>query len=172
MLTLSLLRHGQSSWDDPDLNDHERPLSKHGRNAAEIISDYIAEHGLVPDYILCSTAVRARETLDVLLSRLGSLQPEIVLEPALYLATPTAMLGIIRETARSVRHLMIIGHNPGLHALALDLTGSGLRRDITSMAVKFPSGALAVLTFEENDWTEIRPAAGRLVQFVATRSVA
>ena len=104
--------------------------------------------------------------------RLGSLQPEIALEPALYLATPTAMIGIIRETARSVRHLMIIGHNPGLHALALDLTGSGLRRDITSMAVKFPSGALAVLTFEENDWTEIRPAAGRLVQFVATRSVA
>ena len=172
MLTLSLLRHGQSSWDDPDLIDHERPLSKHGKDTAKIISNFIADHGLVPDRILCSSAVRARETLDVLLNRLGPPQPDITLEPALYLATPTVMLGFIRETARSVRHLMVIGHNPGLHALALDLTGSGSRRDITSMAIKFPSGALAVLTFEANNWSEVRPAASRLVHFVAARSVA
>lgn len=172
MLTLSLLRHGKSSWDDPDLGDHDRPLAERGRAAARIVGDYMAEHGLVPELVLCSTAVRTRETLEILLSRLGPNAPETVIEAALYLAPATVMLGVIRETARTARHLLVVGHNPGMHALALDLTGSGLRREIASMAVKFPTCALAVLTFEADDWTEIRPAAGRLMLFVAPPTLA
>lgn len=172
MLTLSLLRHGKSSWDDCDLDDHERPLSERGRTAAEIIGDHIAGHGLMPDHIICSSALRAHETLQIVLSRLGLPSPETTLEPSLYLATATGLLGIVRQTARTVRHLLVIGHNPGMHALALDLTGSGLHRDITSLALKFPTCALAVLTFEADDWAEVRPAAGRLTLFVAPSALA
>lgn len=172
MLTLSLLRHGKSSWDDPDANDHERPLAERGRQAARILADTIAAHGLVPDLVLCSSALRARETLDLVLPQRSRAATEVVVEGALYLAPATVVLGLVHKAARSVRHLMIVGHNPGLHALALDLTGCGLRRDIASLAVKFPTCALAILTFEADDWAEIRPAAGRLVLFVAPRSFA
>lgn len=172
MLTLSLLRHGKSAWDDPTLDDHERPLAQRGKSAAEEMGAYMVAHGLRPDLVLCSSAVRTRQTLNQVLARLAAPAPKVAMEPALYTATPTSMLACIRGTAPEVRHLAIIGHNPGMHALALDLTGSGLRRDIASMAVKFPTCALAVLTFEADNWTDIRPAAGRLVRYVLPRSLA
>lgn len=169
MLTLSLLRHGKSSWDDPDLDDRERPLAERGREAARIMRDTIAARCLPPDLVLCSSALRARETLEIAISESDPAAPQVVIEEALYLAPATVLLGLVRKTARTARHLLIVGHNPGLHALALDLTGHGLRRDIASMAVKFPTCALAVLTFESDDWAEVRPAAGRLALFVAPR---
>lgn len=172
MLTLSLLRHGKSAWDDPKLDDHERPLARRGRVAAEEMGAYIAAHGLRPDLVLCSSAVRTRQTLNQMLIQLGPPAPKTVIERALYLATPTTMLACVRRTASEAQHLMLIGHNPGMHALALDLAGSGLRRDIASMAIKYPTCALAVLTFEAEDWAEIRPAAGRLLLFMPPRSLA
>ncbi len=167
MLTLSLLRHGKSSWDeDGELEDHERPLTRRGRSAARAMGAYIAAHGPRPDRVLCSSAARNRQTLDEVLTELGSPAPDVAVEPELYLAPATAMLDHVRRTGAGVRSLMLIGHNPGLHALALELTGCGLRRDIASMAVKFPSCGLAVLTFEASDWAEVRPASGRLVLFL------
>lgn len=172
MLTLSLLRHGKSSWDDPDVDDHERPLAERGRNAARDIGGVIGARRPPPDLVLCSSALRARETLEIALAQRGSATPEVVIQELLYLAPATVLLGLVRKTARTVRHLLIVGHNPGLHALALDLTGCGLRRDIASMALKFPTCALAMLTFEADDWAEVRPAAGRLALFVAPGSLA
>lgn len=165
MLTLSLLRHGKSAWDDPRLDDHDRPLAKRGRIAAAEMGAYIAAHGLKPDLLLCSDAVRARQTLKLVLDCFGAPTPKAKIEPELYLATPTTMLDHVHRTANDVRHLTIIGHNPGMHALALDLTGRGQRRDIASMAVKFPTCALAVLTFQTDDWTKVRPATGHLELF-------
>ena len=172
MLKLSLLRHGKSAWDDPKLQDHDRPLARRGRAAAEEIGAYMAAHGPKPDLVLCSSAVRARQTLNLVLVRLGAPAPKVTIEPALYLATPTTMLASVRRTAGHVRHLAVIGHNPGMHALALDLTGSGERREIASMAMKYPTCALAVLTFEIDDWADVRPASGRLELFVVPRSLA
>lgn len=172
MLTLSLLRHGKSSRDDTDLDDHERPLADRGRRAAASMGAYIAGHGLAPDLVICSSALRARETLDILLSQLAPPEPQTVIEPVLYMASASLMMQVIRQTATGVRHLLIVAHNPGLHGLALDLTGSGLRRDIASMAVKFPTCALAVLAFETDNWEDVRPAAGRLDRFVPARSLA
>jgi phosphohistidine phosphatase len=172
MVTLSLLRHGKSSWEDSDLSDHDRPLAAIGRRAAADVGAYIASHDLIPDLILCSSALRARETLDCILPKLGSHKPKVEIEPALYLAPATRMLHVVRQTPASVRHLLLLAHNPGLHGLALDLTGRGLRRDIASMAMKFPTCALAVLTFETDNWHDVHPAAGHLDRFVAPRSLA
>ena len=82
------------------------------------------------------------------------------------------MLEIVQRTPPTVQHLLVLGHNPGLHGLSLNLTGSGLRRNIATMAIKFPTCALAVLTFDVTSWTEVRPAKGRLTRFVLPRTLA
>lgn len=166
MLTLSLLRHGQSAPDDAVTDDHERPLSSGGRTDAEAIGAYLAAHGPRPDLVLCSSAVRARQTLAIVLAQLGEPAVEVIVKEGLYLASATAMLAAVRQTAGRLGSLLLVGHNPGMHALALELTGSGLRRDIAAMAMKFPTCGLAVLTFATGDWTELRPASGQLVKFV------
>lgn len=172
MLTLLLLRHGKSSWDDAGLDDHERPLSARGRRAAEAMGAYLTTHGPRPDFVISSSAVRTCQTLDRVLLQLGPPTPGVAVEPELYLATASAMLDRVRRTGTEIRSLMLIGHNPGMHALALELTGNGLRRDIASMAIKFPTCALAVLTFETGDWPNVRPASGRLELFLQPRSLA
>ena len=172
MLTLLLLRHGKSSWDDAELDDHERPLSARGRSAAEAMGAYLATHGPRPDFVISSSAVRARQTLDRVLLQLGPPAPGATIEPELYLAPASTMLDHVRRTGAEIRSLMLIGHNPGMHALALELTGSGLRRDIASMAIKFPTCGLAVLTFDTDAWTDVRPASGRLELFLPPRSLA
>lgn len=169
MLTLSLLRHGKSSWAETNLDDHERPLAERGRSAAETMGAFMADRGLRPDFVLCSTAERARATLRLVLTRLGPPAPEVVHDPGLYLAAATTLLSRLRQARSGVRHQLLVGHNPGLHALALELTGIGLRRDIATMAMKFPTCGLAVITFESEDWGQLRPAAGRLELFMPPR---
>lgn len=133
---------------------------------------YLAMHGPRPDFVISSSAVRARQTLDRVLLQLGPPAPGVAVEPELYLATASEMLDRVRRAGAEIRNLMLIGHNPGMHALALELTGNGLRRDIASMAVKFPTCGLAVLTFETDDWANVRPASGRLELFLPPRSLA
>ncbi|PZN15916.1 MAG: histidine phosphatase family protein [Proteobacteria bacterium] len=172
MLTLSLLRHGKSSWDDPDLEDRLRPLADRGRRAARKMGAYMERHGLVPGLILYSDAVRTIETLELVLSEFPPPRPPAQPEPALYLAPASTMLEFVQRTPPTVQHLLVLGHNPGMHGLALHLTGSGLRRDIATMATKFPTCALAVLTFDAISWSEVRTAGGRLNRFVLPRTLA
>lgn len=169
MLTLSLLRHGKSSWDDPDLDDFDRPLAKRGAKAAAAMGRYLARENLKPDLVLCSSAVRARATLALVLPELGLPAPEVVYDDALYLATPAVLLGRLRKLDGAVKHVLLVGHNPGLHALALELTGDGNRRNISALATKFPTAGLAVIGIPGGRWDALRPASGRLERFVTPR---
>lgn len=166
MLTLSLLRHAKSSWADPGLDDYERPLAKRGANAAAEIGKYLKRQKLRPDLILCSAAVRTRATLELVLAELCSPAPEVRYDDALYRTSPAIMLGGLRKIDTPYRHVMMIGHNPELHALSLKLIGGGRRKDIAALATKFPTAALAVLTFDAAGWSKIRAASGRLERFV------
>ena len=132
MLTLSLLRHAKSSWADPGLDDYERPLAKRGAKAAPDTGKYLKRQKLRPDLILCSGAVRARATLDLVLAELGSPAPEVRYDDALYRTSPTIMLGALQKIGTPYRHVMMIGHNPELHALSLELIGDGRRKDIAA----------------------------------------
>lgn len=170
-LTLSLLRHGKSSWDDPDLDDHARSLNARGRAAADAMGAFMATRKLIPDLVLCSDAARTRATLQRVMMHFAKTPPKVSTESGLYLASATTMLARVRETAPDVRHVMMVGHNPGMHALALDLVGSGARRDIATLAMKFPTCGLAVLTFDVDTWMKIRPASGRLVSFTVPRQL-
>ncbi len=171
MLTLLLLRHAKSDW-SADLGDHERPLNKRGTKAAPRVARHIAESNLAPDRIICSDAVRARGTLSLVLPELPPPPPHVEIEQQLYLASPETVLDVVHQHATgNDRHLMVVGHNPGMHALALTLVGSGNKSALTSMAMKFPTAALAVITFETENWSEIGPAGGKLESFVIPRDL-
>lgn len=170
-LTLMLLRHAKSGWDDPTLADIERPLSPRGIQAAPSMGAYIAGEHLVPDLVLCSSAVRTRQTLVLILPHLGNPSPPIVHEHGLYLAAASELISRIRAIAPGPRRVMLIGHNPGMHAAAMTLAGSGRRHDITALASKFPTAALAVLTFDCPHWRDVRPTSGHLAAFATPRTL-
>ena len=167
MLTLMLLRHAKSRWDDPSLEDFERPLASRGREAAVRMGAYMARQKLAPDLILCSSAVRARQTLELVRPHLGN--PATEFADALYLATPAALLARVRKLGADVAAVMLIGHNPGLHTLAVSLSGGGEKAGLAALAAKFPTAALAVVTFATRDWPAIAPGSGRLAEFMAPK---
>jgi len=174
MLTLSLLRHAKSSWDEPALDDHDRPLAKRGKKAAPEIGAALAAMGLRPDRVVCSGAARARETLLLVLAKLGAPAPQIAYDDAVYMATPAALLARLRKIGAAPehgapRHVMLVGHNPGLEELALMLVGSGAADDRARMAEKFPTAAIAVIAFNVDSWSAIEPGAGRLEHFLTPR---
>jgi phosphohistidine phosphatase len=172
MLTLTLLRHAKSSWDDPALDDHDRPLAKRGTKAAPEIAKYLKHEELLPNLILCSGAVRTRATLALILAEVGRPAPEIRYDDTLYLAAPETILQRIQSVEPDHTHVMVIGHNPGMHALALELTGGGERKAVAALATEFPTAALAVLTFDAAQWRDIKTASGRLEHFVTPRRLA
>jgi phosphohistidine phosphatase len=170
MLTLSLLRHAKSSWSDARLKDCERPLNERGERAAPRMGAFMARRGLVPDLVLCSTALRARETLDLVLPRFqGRGGPSVVYEDALYLASPATLLRFIHAVEGDARHVMIVGHDPGLHSLALQLAASGRGDDMQALEDKFPTTGLAVIDFDVEAWSDIQPGSGRLLIFMTPK---
>lgn len=169
MLTLSLLRHAKSSWDDLDLDDFERPLAKRGVTAAPQMGQVLRELDLKPDLVLCSTSVRTRATLALVLLELGPPPPEVHYEDGLYLATPPKMLSYVRKVEDGTRHVMLVGHNPGTHSLALELTGMARREDMADLASKFPTAGLAIMTFEAERWRDVKSGTGHLKVFMTPR---
>src|SRR5262249_52622573 len=151
MLTLTLLRHAKSSWEEP-LDDFDRPLAPRGEKAAPEIGAALAARGLHPDLILCSGALRARETLALVLPNVGEPSPIVVFDDALYMAAPRTLLRRLHVIAPALqretpRHVMLVGHNPGFEELALLLIGSGSAEDRAQLATKFPTAGTAVITF-------------------------
>jgi phosphohistidine phosphatase len=172
MLTLSILRHAKSSWDDYDLSDHERPLSKRGTRAAADVGRHIVQSGRRPELILSSDSVRTRGTVAILLSELGAPAPEVFYESSLYLAEPVTLVGRLRRVDSDIKHVMLVGHNPGLHAISLSLIGNGDRKDLQRLAMKFPTAGLVTISFPEDDWSNIKPGAGTLMEFITPRELA
>ena len=133
---------------------------------------HLARKGLKPDLILCSDAVRTQATLALVLPKLSPPPPHVVFEEALYLARPDTILDVIRSNVEeATKSVMVIGHNPGLHALALTLIGDGNKKGLRQLAMKFPTAALAVITFDTAHWPEIGPTLGNLASFVTPREV-
>lgn len=172
MLTLTLLRHAKSSWDDPELGDFDRPLAPRGEQAAPRIGAAMVAEKLKPDLIVCSSALRTRQTLALVMVQFAKPIRDIVYEDDIYLATASSLLARIRAVERQASHIMIVGHNPGLHALALELVGDGRRKSIVALARKFPTGGVAVIDFEEAaSWTDVRAASGSLRLFLTPRTL-
>jgi phosphohistidine phosphatase len=146
MRTLMLLRHAKSSWDDPDLADHERPLTRRGKEAAARMGQLLAEEGLAPDLILSSTAVRARKTAQAAAKASGH-AGEVQLLESLYLATAGKLMGEVQALApETARRVLVVAHNPGMEDLVAILSGQKER---------FPTAALAVFVVDIDDWRSL-----------------
>jgi phosphohistidine phosphatase len=164
---LYLLRHAKSSWKQQGLADHDRPLARRGRRAAKAISRHLREQGVEPELVLCSTARRARETLEGIEPALG--RGKVRVEPELYGARPAELLARLHEVAPRVRSVMVIGHNPGVEQLALLLARDGPR--VGDLETKFPTGALATLSFSGPGWPALDRDTAELIEFVRPRDL-
>jgi phosphohistidine phosphatase len=161
---LELLRHAKSSWADPDIADHDRPLNARGRTAAALVGRHMHEQTPAPDLVLCSSATRTRQTLQLLELGAGA---QVRFEDELYGAGAAGLLAQLRAVPATVGTVLLIGHNPGIE----DLTRM-LDRDGLTSVQKFPTAALAVLRFDIGAWKELHPGIGHLVTFFTPRDLA
>jgi phosphohistidine phosphatase len=169
MHQLLLLRHAKSSWHDNKLADRDRPLNERGRRAAAAMRQAMQQLGLAPDLIMVSPARRTLETLDALEPWDDTpLQEQL---EALYLATPTQMLGILHEVPETVRSVLLIGHNPGMHDLAQALAAGAAPTEAgRRLADGYPTGALAEFAVA-GPWMRLGPGGARLTRFITPREL-
>lgn len=170
-MRLLLLRHAKSDRSQQGLRDHDRPLNARGRKAGALLGRYMADHGLVPDHAIVSTATRTRQTWD-LLAAAWPKAPAPAFDDRLYNAHPDAILKVVRETQPGTPILLVLAHNPGLEELALALTGEDTSATRHRIAAKFPTAGLAIIDFPGADWHKIHNAQGRLVDFITPKTIA
>jgi len=172
--TLYLLRHAKSdqSVGEPAVKDHHRPLAPRGIRAAERMAKYFAAQVIMVDRVYCSTATRTRETFDLV--REGLENPSVSYRDKLYLASCDDLMAFIQSIPDAIKSAMIIGHNPGFHDLALDLTaraGAGQSKALDRMRAKFSTGALCTLNFDISSWKKVDAGVGLLTGYVRPRDL-
>ena len=145
--------------------DFDRPLKGRGRRSGRAMGAHLATMGMIPDLILCSTARRTVETLDLLIPHLGD-TTRCDLTDGIYEAGAGSILGLVARQSDGLESVMVIGHNPGLEFLAHELTGGGKKALRDTMAAKFPTGTLAVLKADVDRWRDLRPGGAKLTAFV------
>src|SRR5262245_34365294 len=165
MRTLYLLRHAKSSWEDPALPDRDRPLAPRGRRDAKRLGKHLRGLKVPPELVLCSSAARTQETLELLGP--GLAEAAIFVEEQLYGASSEVLLERVRAVPGEVASVLLIGHNPGVHDLARMLASSGA--DLERLEAKFPTGALATLALPP--WRKLRPHDAELVAYVVPKQL-
>lgn len=172
MRRLMLLRHAKTENDAPSGRDQDRRLDKRGRHDAAEIGGWIGRHPPFPDLVLVSHAVRAHQTWEIAWEAMKELvpEPEVELMPELYGADVSQLLETVRDACSAdPKRLMIVGHNPGMHELALALAGSGDPAGRKALTDNLPTSGLAVFDFDIDDWTDVAFRRGRLVLFVSPK---
>ena len=169
MKTLWLLRHAKASAGGAGLSDRDRPLSPRGRDAAERIGRHLAEREVRPELVLCSPALRTRETIELVQKGLG-VALTVDLEEELYLASERDLRKRIEQTADDVTSVMLVGHNPGLGELALRLAVRGVRDALAALREKVPTGALAEFRIDSQRWRQFARGC-ELVAFVTPKAL-
>ena len=176
MRRLMLLRHAKTEHDAPTGRDQDRRLDQRGRLDAAAIGTWIGRHPPLPDAVLVSTAVRAQQTWEIARDAMKDAvrdqvpQPKVELLDELYGAEPAQLLRIIRLAGvTDPARLMLIGHNPGMHELALMLAGSGDAAAKKSLEDNLPTAGLAILDFAVDDWNGVAFRRGELVRFTSPK---
>jgi phosphohistidine phosphatase len=153
VLRLTLIRHANAEWKDSSFDDVERPLNPRGMREAESIGKLLMEQKLVPDVMLVSTAQRTKQTAEILLRRLDLPARRVQFSEQLYLARPDAILALAQATAAAVRHLAIVGHNPGISELARSLAPEA------APVGDLSTGSACTLTFVVESWAGLAAAS-------------
>jgi phosphohistidine phosphatase len=173
MTTLYLLRHAKAEPGGASLPDHDRPLAERGRRNARALAAWLRDRREGPpalDLVLCSTARRARETLEPLLA-IWPAPPPVLYERGLYLCGPSAILMRLQRLAAGQDRVLVVGHNPDFHQLATWAAGSGADAALAALREKYPTGALAVIDFGAAGWRDVEAGSGRLTTFMPPRNL-
>ena len=152
MKTLFLLRHAKSSWNDPNLQDFDRPLNARGRKAAELIATYIKKQKVFPDLVISSPAVRARETIEIIVKAV-KLPAELRFDQRIYEASALALIEVISQIEEDKSKVLLVGHNPGMENL-LEM--------LTSEVVQMATGTLAKIDLKTARWSKALEGQGKL----------
>lgn len=170
MLRLLILRHAKSDRSVSGASDLDRPLNARGRDTAPRIGAYMARHKMIPDLVLCSTAKRTRETLELVMAKFDG-EPPVRFDERLYTATPERILDVLHAASGGASTVLVVGHNPGLQALAVLLIASGDLDARERLHEQFPTAGLAVIDFALPAWDKLHPHSGRLERFIVPSAI-
>ncbi len=157
MKTLYLVRHAKSSWDDPSLDDYDRPLNNRGRRDAPFMGDKLKAQGIKPDLIYASPAKRAEKTAKLIAEQTGYPKESIEFKKKIYMASERVLLAMVRSVPKKVGSLMLIGHNPELTAFSNMLTGGSI--------LNIPTTGISCIRFDVRHWEDIKEFEGISVFF-------
>jgi phosphohistidine phosphatase len=173
MRRLLLLRHAKTERDSPSGLDRDRRLDPRGREDAPVIGRYLVDHNLLPDLVLVSPAARTRETWELLATELKN-EPDVEVVGDLYGADAREVLQAVRAASGragdgELKSIMVIGHNPGLHELSVDLIGKARAEDRQALEDNLPTSGLTVFKFAISDWNDVSVRHGTLDRFISPR---
>ena len=160
MLRLILMRHAKSDW-TMDGTDHDRPLNARGARSALALGDWLRGNACLPDHVLCSSALRTRQTLEGL-----AIEATRSFDPALYLASAQVMLGLLRDAPRG--NILMIGHNPGIAELAARLVSKAPDHPRFD---DYPTGSTLVIGIDVETWDGVEAGKGKVQGFVTARDL-
>lgn len=152
MKSLYILRHAKSSWDEPELEDFDRPLNKRGKKAAPFMGRLMADRDIVPDIVVSSPAARARSTAE-LVAEASGFPAQLKFDERIYEASPQMLRQVVSELDEDAGSAMIVGHNPGIEGFVSYLTGSSER---------MPTAALAHIRLNIDRWADVDSGCGEL----------
>ena len=164
---LVVLRHAKSAWPE-GVADHERPLGPRGRRDAPAAGRALAEADCLPDLALCSTAVRARQTWELASAQWGTPAP-VRFDSRVYAAGVSDLLDVVHEVPAEAETVLLVGHNPGLEELILQLAGDGMDDTLDQVRTKFPTSAIAVLAWHGTAWQHLAPGTALLTEVMVPR---
>jgi phosphohistidine phosphatase len=169
MRRLLLLRHAKTERAEPGERDRDRKLTKRGRADAPLVGAYMAHHDLIPDLVLVSPAQRTQETWKLLAATFAK-PPKAITDERVYNASAAKLMSLLSEP-RNARALLLVGHNPGMHDLAVELIAAGDVAARERVTEKLPTAGLVVIDLAFEDWALLHPQAGRLERFVSPRLI-
>ena len=170
MKTVTLFRHAKSGEkNNPRIQDFDRPLSDRGLKAAPKMGGAMRDRGLRPNLVLCSPALRTRQTLTLASAKAWDNAPKVRFEKKLYEANSQTLLKVLNDLPEDVDHVMIVGHNPGLQDFAVMLAVNG--RERLQLKDKLPTAAVVSFEFDEELWKDVQPATGHVALFLTPKTL-
>ena len=169
MKHLYLLRHAKSSWDDPSLNDYERPLSKRGEHNCNKIETFLSQKKIIPDISYVSSARRTVDTFNLVLGKTLKTGSKVVFSKKLYLCDEIYLFGLIKKTENNYSNILIVNHEPTIRNLTMDLSAPSQDEKYLNIKNKFPTGSLAILKSDLKDWNELKYNSFKVTDFIRPR---
>lgn len=170
MKRLTILRHAKSSWDDPHLEDFNRPLNDRGWKAARRMGRELEKRGAKFDLVIASPAARVRETIDGLTEKL-KLNVDIRYEPQIYEASLGTLVEMVRDIRESARSVLMVGHNPGLQQLIVELTHEAPDDRRSRVERKFPTAGLATIKLPVDRWNAVTAGIGEIAELILPKEI-